>query len=138
MWNAIAVANGIWRRVPDRLVPRMYTRMNRDRRTRLATNRWADSPSPGQRVLPLLDPLLRCPASIVESHHSFGASRHVRHGEAHPGNSSGPMPLHLGYHTPSAVCRGVGARSIRHPSVRLAWQQWLCGAAKARRGAWVP
>ena len=44
----------------------------------------ARQPSPVQRVLALLDPLLGCPATIVESHHSFGASRHVCDDEAHP------------------------------------------------------
>ena len=38
----------------------------------------ARQPSPVQRVLPLFDPLLGCPTTIVESHYSFGASRHVR------------------------------------------------------------
>ena len=50
----------------------------------------ARQPSPVQRVLPLLDPLLGCPSTIVETHHSFGASRHVRDDEAHPREQLSP------------------------------------------------
>ena len=63
----------------------------------------ARQPSPVQRLLPLLDPLLGCPSTIVEPYHSFGASRHVRDDEAHPREQPSPIPRHLGHHPPSAV-----------------------------------
>ncbi len=63
----------------------------------------ARQPSPVQRVLPLLDPPLGCPSTIVETYHSFGASRHVRDDEAHPREQLSPMPRHLGHHPPSTV-----------------------------------
>ena len=59
----------------------------------------AGQPSP---VHALLDPLLGCPASIVETHHSFGASRHVRADEAHPRDQLSPIPLR----------RGTGSRQL--------------------------
>ena len=63
----------------------------------------ARQPSPVQGVLPLLDPLLGCPSSIVETHQSFGASRHVRDDEAYPREQLSSIPLHLGHHPPSTV-----------------------------------
>ena len=48
----------------------------------------ARQPSPVQRVLTLLDPLLGCPTTIVETHHSFGASRHIVTMKPTRGNSS--------------------------------------------------
>ena len=53
----------------------------------------ARQPSPVEGVLALLDPLLGCPSTIVETHHSFGASRHVHDDEAHPREQLSPMPL---------------------------------------------
>ena len=40
---------------------------------------------------PLLDPLLGCPSTIVDTDHSFGASRHVRDDEAHPREQLSPI-----------------------------------------------
>ena len=54
-------------------------------------------------ALPLFDPLLGCPSTIVETHHSFGARRHVRDDEAHPREQLSPMPLHLRHHPPNTV-----------------------------------
>ena len=86
-----------------RQVPKVV-RQNEQRQTHpVGHEPMARQPSPVQGVLALFDPLLGCPSSIVETHHSFGASRHVRDDEAHPREQLSPMPLHLGHHPPCMV-----------------------------------
>ena len=60
----------------------------------------AGQPSPVQGVLPLFDPLLGCPTTIVEMHYPFRASRHVRDDEAHPREQLSLAPFHPGHHSP--------------------------------------
>ena len=92
---------------PAREVPKVV-RQDEQRQTHpVGHEPMARQPSPVQRVLALLDPLLGCPSTIVETHHSFGASCHVRDDEAHPREQLSPMPLHLGHHSPCTVPKFV-------------------------------
>ena len=75
----------------QRKFPRLYARTNRDRRTRLATNRWQDSP-PVQGVRRLLGCPTRRNALPLPGQPTCSDD------EAHPREQLS-MPFHLGHHS---------------------------------------
>ena len=104
-------------------VPKVVRREQRQTHPGVGHEPMARQPSPVQGVLPLFDPLLGCPSTIVESHHSFGASRHVVTMKPTRGNSS---PLrHSRYMVPTlstipkvVVCTGLLRRNRSYPVER--------------------
>jgi hypothetical protein len=58
----------------------------------------ATQPRPLDRILALLDPLLRRPTSIVEPHHASGSASEVGDDEADAREQFALMPLDLGHH----------------------------------------
>jgi hypothetical protein len=60
-----------------------------------------------RRALAFLDPLLACPALVVEVNDALGRAAHVRHDEADARIEFARMPLHLGDH-PARLGPGCG------------------------------
>src|SRR5262245_32335634 len=60
----------------------------------------ARQPRPFDRAFAFLDPLLACPALVVESNDALDRAAHVRHEEADAGIKFSGMPLDLGDNPP--------------------------------------
>jgi hypothetical protein len=60
---------------------------------RIGGERSARQSRPLDRAFALLDPLLACPALVVESNDTLGRAAHVRHDEADAGIKFSGMPL---------------------------------------------
>src|SRR6516165_2606212 len=63
---------------------------------RVGGERSARQPRPLDRALALLDPLLACPALVVEDNNALGRAAQVRHDEADARIEFARMPLDLG------------------------------------------